>query len=279
MGIGLSGSNPGSRSSAPAATGGPTDRRRSVKLSLRGVGVSYKGRWAVRGVDLDVAAGGCTALVGPSGAGKSSLLLAIDRLHDLDPEAAVVGRIQIGPDVVSDLDPQQLRRRVGLLFQRPAPFPLSIVENVAFPLRAHGVRGAAVGARVEESLRAVALWDEVSDRLDARALTLSGGQQQRLCLARALALEPEVLLLDEPCAALDPAATARVEEALVRLRGRVTVLVVTHNLGQARRLADEVACLWPGPDGGTVAELGPTQQVLQQPSHPDVAAWLAGTLG
>lgn len=248
-------------------------------LTLASVGVRYGGVWAVRDVSFTVPAGGCTALVGPSGAGKSSLLLAVDRLHELDPGTEVVGTVQLDGVDVRTLDARALRRRVGLLFQQPACFPLSVRENIAFPLRAHGTPRAELDDRVRGALVQAALWDEVCDRLGAPALTLSGGQQQRLCLARALALEPSVLLLDEPCASLDPASTMRVEEALGGLSGRVTRLVVTHNLGQARRLAQDVVCLWPGDVGATVAQQGPVARVLDAPDHPALAAWVSGALG
>ncbi|MEZ4323104.1 MAG: ATP-binding cassette domain-containing protein [Myxococcota bacterium] len=248
-------------------------------MGLERVGVRYGGTWAVRDVDLVVQTGSCTALVGPSGAGKSSLLLALNRLHDLDASAHVEGRVTLDGTDVASLDDRVLRRRVGLLFQRPTPFPLSIRENLAFPLRAHGTARSELDGRVESALTAAALWSEVSHRLDHAASTLSGGQLQRLCLARALALEPDVLLLDEPCAALDPASTMRVEDALAGLGGRVTRLIVTHNLGQARRLADTCVCLWPGAEGGRVVEHGPVGEVLSAPSHPELAAWLSGALG
>ncbi|MFZ5477194.1 MAG: phosphate ABC transporter ATP-binding protein [Myxococcota bacterium] len=246
-------------------------------LELEGVTVRYGAHTAVRDVRLAVPAGEVVALLGPSGAGKSSLLLAVNRLHELDPGVVVEGAVRVAGADVRGMDPLRLRRRVGLLFQRPAPFPLSIGENVAFPLRAHGTPRAEVAGRVEDALRRAALWDEVKDRLAAPATGLSGGQQQRLCLARALALEPEVLLLDEPCAALDPRSTARVEEALAELG--VPMLLVTHNLAQARRLADRCACLWPGPDGGELVDEGPTERVFGAPAHGELAGWMKGDFG
>ncbi len=248
-------------------------------LSLQGVTVEYRGVPAVSNVSLDVAAGTVTAIVGPSGSGKSSLLLAINRLHALDGHARVRGRVYLGGDDAAGLDDYTLRRRVGLIFQRPTPFPLSIAENIAFPLRAHGVHRAEIPARVEAALQRAALWVEVKDRLSAPARSLSGGQQQRLCIARAIALDPEVLLLDEPCASLDPLSTARVEDALVALSGTTTLLLVTHNLGQARRLASQVACLWPGEPGGTLLDVGPVARVFTQPAAPVLEAWFAGRTG
>jgi len=248
-------------------------------LSLRGVTVEYAGAPAVSDVSFDVAPGSVTAIVGPSGSGKSSLLLAINRLHALDRKARVRGQVWLGPVDTATLDDYALRRRIGLIFQRPTPFPLSIAENVGFPLRAHGVPAREIGACVEAALRRAALWPEVKDRLASPARSLSGGQQQRLCIARALALDPEVLLLDEPCASLDPLATAQVEETLVGLAGTTTILLVTHNLGQAHRLAQEVACLWPGQRGGTLLDHGPARRVFEQPAAPTLEAWFTGRTG
>jgi len=248
-------------------------------LSLRGLGVEYAGVPAVSDVSFDVASGSVTAVVGPSGSGKSSLLLAINRLHTLDRKARVRGEVWLGTTDTAAIDDYTLRRRIGLIFQRPTPFPLSISENVAFPLRAHGVPAREIGANVEAALRRAALWSEVKDRLAAPARTLSGGQQQRLCIARALALDPDVLLLDEPCASLDPLATALVEETLVGLSGTTTILLVTHNLGQAHRLAQEVVCLWPGQRGGALLDHGRAQRVFEQPASPTLEAWFAGRTG
>ena len=248
-------------------------------LGFHAVCVSYPQRQVVDQVTFDVPAGEITALVGPSGSGKSSLLFAVNRLHGLRGMAKVRGDITLGGASTRTLDDYALRRRVGLIFQQPTPFPLSISENIAFPLRAHGVPRAELSGRVEASLRKAALWDEVADRLNAPAQDLSGGQQQRLCLARALAMEPHVLLLDEPCASLDPLSTALVEEALSRLRDTTTTLLVTHNLAQARRLAKHVVCLWPGHRGGRVLDVGTTERVFGAPADPTLRAYFAGLTG
>lgn len=238
------------------------------------VSVRYGAHRAVEEVSFSVEDGGVTALVGPSGSGKSSLLLAVNRLHDLDDDAVVTGEVSLGGIPVSTMNPYTLRKRVGLIFQRPTPFPLSIRENLAFPLRAHGIHRSEVDGRVEAALRRAAVWNEVKDRLAAPATGLSGGQQQRLCIARALAMDPEVLLLDEPCASLDPAATALVEETLRSLVG-TTLLLVTHNHAQAHRLARRCACLW---DGRLIDE-GPTERVFSSPKEPRLGDWFAGRMG
>ena len=178
------------------------------------------------------------------------------------------------------LDAISLRRQVGMLFQKPNPFPLSIMRNIEFPLREHGVRSRAeIDDRIEDVLRDVSLWDEVKDRLKAPALSLSGGQQQRLCLARALALKPKVLLMDEPCSALDPISSEVVEDLIASLRGRYTVLVVTHNLAQAKRIADDVALFWMTDEAGQLIEFGTVAQIFESPQHTLTAAYVNGRRG
>jgi phosphate transport system ATP-binding protein len=248
-------------------------------VRLQSVTVRYGSRIAVGNVDLEVPAGRITAIVGPSGCGKTTLLYAINRLHELVPGAVVSGRITVGVVPTSEMQPDELRRSVGLILQRPVPFPMSIRENIAFPLRRHGTASSEIADRVQMALQEAALWPEVHDRLDSSPQTLSGGQQQRLCLARALALRPGVLLLDEPCASLDPAATARVEEALVALEGRTTLVLVTHNLAQARRLAARCACLWPDPAGGKLVDCGPTPRIFESPATDELRAWFSGAIG
>ena len=252
----------------------------STTVAIRDLSVRYSGRAALEGVDLDVAAGRVTALVGPSGCGKSSLLRAVNRLSEMVPGCSVTGSVRLDGVDVMDLDVTRLRRRVGLIFQKPSPFPLSIRRNLTFPLREHGVRDRSeMRDRVEGALRDVGLWDEVADRLDSPARALSGGQQQRLCLARALALRPEVLLLDEPCSALDPHAGAVVEELIGGLRGRYTVVVVTHNLAQARRLADDVALLWVSKGAGRLVEVAPAAQFFAAPKNELTRAYVTGKRG
>jgi len=228
-------------------------------IGVENLSLSYGGKPALRDISLDIYRGCITALVGPSGCGKTSFLSALNRLTDLIPGCEVSGRVQIGGVDVRDpaLDVGALRRRVGMIFQRPAPFPLSIRRNIEMPLKEHGVRGRAeLAGRTKRALTDVGLWAEVKDRLDAPALALSGGQQQRLCIARALALEPSVLLMDEPCSALDPLSSGVVEDLIVSLRGRITVVIVTHNLAQARRIANFAAFFWVHERAGTLVEFG-----------------------
>jgi phosphate transport system ATP-binding protein len=255
---------------------------RPCRLDVTDLSAWYGGRQALRGVTLPVRAGGITAIVGPSGCGKSTFLATLNRMTDLVPGCRVAGRIRLdgrdihepGTDVVA------LRRRVGMIFQRPNPFPLSIRRNLTFPLEHHGMRDrAARDAEAQSVLRRVGLWDEVQDRLDTSALGLSGGQQQRLCLARALALDPEVLLMDEPCSALDPIASGVIEDLVASLRGQYTVVIVTHNLAQARRLADDVAVFWLQDGVGTVIEHGPVSATFETPRHDLTAAYVRGIRG
>jgi phosphate transport system ATP-binding protein len=247
-------------------------------LALRGLAVRYGATTVVGPVDLDVASGEILALLGPSGCGKTTLLSAIARLHELDDAGIVTGRVELGGVNVATVPVDTHRRQVGTLLQHPVLFPMSIWENVAFALRRHGCARSEVDDRVERALRAAALWDEVADRRHADPTTLSGGQQQRLCLARALALEPRVLLLDEPCSALDPGSTALVEQALVALT-QTTLVLVTHNLAQVRRIATQCACLWAGPGGGRLVDVGPTERVFAAPASPALAAWFSGAIG
>lgn len=250
-------------------------------LSIQRLSVHYGAHGALLDASLDVAPGELMAVVGPSGCGKSSLLAAVNRMSDLVPGARVGGRVLIdGQDVLAGgVDVQWLRRRVGMVFQQPNPFPLSIAENILFALREHGVRDKVeLHDRMEQALRDTGLWNEVSARLDKPALGLSGGQQQRLCFARALALEPSVLLLDEPCSALDPIASATVEGLIDNLKGRYTLLMVTHNLAQARRLADHVAVCWVRDGCGCVLDSGPAGELFEQARDPLAHRYLNGLL-
>lgn len=221
------------------------------------------------------------AVVGPSGCGKSSLLSAVNRMSDLVPGARISGQVRIdGEDVLaSGMDVQHLRRQVGMVFQQPNPFPLSIAENILFALREHGVGDKhELHARMQQALLSTGLWGEVQARLDKPALGLSGGQQQRLCFARALALEPSVLLLDEPCSALDPIASSTVEALIESLKGRYTLLMVTHNLAQARRLADHVAVCWVRDGCGCVLDSGPVERLFGGACDPLAQRYLSGML-
>jgi phosphate transport system ATP-binding protein len=253
-----------------------------VALHLRDVAVSYHGRLAIREATFDVRRGKITALIGPSGCGKSSLLQSMNRLTDLIAGARVDGQIHLGGlDVLApETDVTMLRRRVGMIFQKPNPFPMSIRANLALPLREHGVRDRhEVAATIERALEDVGLWKEVQDRLDSPAQGLSGGQQQRLCIARALVLRPEVILLDEPCSALDPTASGVVEDLVSSLRGNFSVVVVTHNLAQARRIADDVVVLWACGGAGCMAEVGPTKQIFENPQDPITRDYVSGYRG
>lgn len=251
-------------------------------VSVEALSVDYGGQRALHDVTFPIAKGAVTAIVGPSGCGKSTLLSCLNRMTDLIPGCRVRGRITIaGQDIRADrVDVVGLRRRVGMIFQRPNPFPLSIRENIAFPLRHHGVSDQrTLEDTLEAVLRSVGLWSEVKDRLGAPALALSGGQQQRLCLARALALEPEIILLDEPCSSLDPISSGVVEDLIASLAGRYTVVIVTHNLAQARRIAHSLVVLWVESGAGSVIEHGPAAKIFASPHHPVSAMYISGARG
>lgn len=242
-----------------------------AKLETVELHVSYGRSHALKGVSLAVPDRAVTALIGPSGCGKSTFLRALNRMHDLVPGARVRGRILLDGRDVRQFRPEELRRRVGMVFQRPNPFPMSIYENVAFGPSLLGADAAQLAAIVQESLRRASLWEEVRRRLHTDARGLSGGQQQRLCIARALAMEPEVLLMDEPCSALDPGATQAVEELILQLRQEVAIVIVTHSMRQARRVADQVAFF----QAGRLVETGAAARVLENPEEPETAAFLA----
>lgn len=242
----------------------------------------YGDKPAFKNISLAIKNHGITALIGPSGCGKTSFISCLNRLTDLLPRCRVEGTIFLdstdiharGTDIIA------LRRRVGMIFQKPNPFPLSIRKNIELPLREHGVRQRAAREEIVEGvLRDVGLWPEVKDRLHAPALALSGGQQQRLCIARALALKPEVILFDEPCSALDPISSGVVEDLIAGLRSRFTVVIVTHNLAQARRIADDVALFWMQNGAGQLIEFGLCQQIFEAPEHELTAAYVNGIRG
>src|SRR5438477_2686483 len=216
------------------------ERAREIVFQLSGVEVRYGGVTAVQDVNVDIAANEITAFIGPSGCGKTTVLRSLNRMHDITPGAQVLGKVTYhGEDLyASKVDPAEVRRRIGMVFQKPNPFPKSVYDNVAYGPRINGVKRGELDAVVESALTAAALWDEVKDKLKKSALALSGGQQQRLCIARAIAIEPEVLLLDEPASALDPIATASIEELMHDLKTDYTLVIVTHNMQQAARVAD-----------------------------------------
>lgn len=253
---------------------------RAPSLVLESVSVSYGEQVAISDASLQVQPGELMALVGPSGCGKSSLLATINRMSDGVSGCRVGGKIWLDDeDIRQRGDLVALRKQVGMVFQQPNPFPLSIIDNLLFPLAEHRVPRSQRRARAEQALRDVGLWEEVKGRLSQPALGLSGGQQQRLCIARTLVLEPQVLLLDEPCSALDP-VSSRVVEALIRsLKGRYTILMVTHNLAQARRLADSVTVCWLEGQCGCVVESNGCEQVFENPAHPITAAYCVGEAG
>jgi phosphate transport system ATP-binding protein len=247
-------------------------------VEFAGFNFWYGAKQALRNVSLSVAPGRITAFIGPSGCGKSTLLRAINRMHDLQPDARHAGDIRLfGKSVYgSGVDVVDLRRRTGMVFQRPNPFPKSISDNVAYGPRVNGSAGERdLPEVVERALKRAALWDEVSGRLDDLGTSLSGGQQQRLCIARALANEPEILLLDEPCSALDPIATQRIEELLVELKREVTIVIVTHNLHQAARIADEAAFFYLG----ELVESGPSEGLFTAPREKRTEAYVTGRFG
>lgn len=259
-----------------------TAHETEVVLSVRGLAARYGDRLALAGVDIDLCRGRIHAILGPSGCGKSTFLACLNRLSDLVPGCRVEGSVRLdGEEVLArDHDTVTLRRRVGMIFQRPNPFPLSIRRNLELPLVEHGMRDRSErDATIERVLHDVGLWNEVADRLDAPALDLSGGQQQRLCLARALALDPEVLLLDEPTSALDPLAAAKVETLVRSLGERYTVVLVTHHLPLARRLAADVSIFWLRDGAGRLIETGPAEQVFTSPVDPDASAYVRGLQG
>lgn len=251
-------------------------------IRVRELSLSYHGITALENVSLDIYRGCITALIGPSGCGKTSFISCLNRLTDLIPGCKVSGDIEIeGMRIhAPEIDVQGLRRRVGMIFQKPNPFPLSIRRNLQMPLREHGIlERTIIESRMEAALRDVGLWDEIKDRLDTSALALSGGQQQRLCIARALALEPQILLMDEPCSALDPLSSGVVEDLIQSLRGRYTVVIVTHNLAQARRIANYAGFFWTKERTGTLVEFGQCRQIFESPKHHLTASYVSGARG
>ena len=254
-----------------------------LKLETRDVNLYYGSHKAVAGVNFKAVENQITAIIGPSGCGKSTLLRSLNRINDLVPGFRIEGTIHLdGEDITApQVDVIALRRRVGMLFQRANPFPTSVYDNVAYGLRLAGRRATpGLDEVVERALRRVVLWDEVKDRLRHSALGLSGGQQQRLCLARALAVEPSVILMDEPCSALDPIATLRIEELMRELRGTVTMVIVTHNMQQATRVSDVTAFLLAGEQRtGELVEMGPTADLFSKPRDRRTEDYISGRFG
>ena len=254
------------------------DNREDLLLQVRNVDVYYSKFRAIKDVSMDVMRHRVLALIGPSGCGKSTLLRCFNRMNDLIPGTRITGSILYdGRDLYGpNTDATEIRSRIGMVFQKPNPFPKSIYENVAFGLKVNGYRGEIAEA-VELSLRKAALWDEVKDRLKQSALALSGGQQQRLCIARALAVEPDVVLMDEPCSALDPIATLAIEELIRELVANYTIIIVTHNMQQAARVSDETAFLMVDEDrAGYLVELDNTQTIFTNPKNERTEAYITG---
>jgi phosphate transport system ATP-binding protein len=255
------------------------DAGRTPKMRARGVDVFYGEKQALMGVSIDIHDDRVTAFIGPSGCGKSTFLRCLNRMNDTIPNAKVTGDIDLdGEDIYdSDMDVVQLRARVGMVFQKPNPFPKSIYENVAYGPKIHGlVSGKSeMDAIVENSLRRAGLWDEVKDRLSESGTALSGGQQQRLCIARAIAVDPEVILMDEPCSALDPIATAKIEELIHELRGRYAIAIVTHNMQQAARVSQRTAFFHLG----ELVEYGKTSEIFTNPRERRTQDYITGRYG
>ena len=247
-------------------------------LSVQDLCLWYGSHQALKDINIEIPEKSITALIGPSGCGKSTFLKTLDRMNDLIPDVKITGSIKYkGEDIFEpSVDVSELRRQVGMVFQKPNPFPMSIYDNIAYGPRTHGVKSRAkLDEIVEQSLRGAAIWDEVKDRLKKNALGLSGGQQQRLCIARALAVEPEVLLMDEPTSALDPISTSKIEELAMELKARYTIVIVTHNMQQAVRISDHTAFFLLG----ELVEYGETEKLFSQPRDKRTEDYITGRFG
>jgi phosphate transport system ATP-binding protein len=247
-------------------------------LEARNVTIAYGEKPAIRDVSLKLPENRITAIIGPSGCGKSTLLRAFNRMNEFVPDVRMDGELHFrGEDLYArDVDPVDVRRRIGMVFQKPNPFPRSIYQNVAWGPTINGIASRSeLPALVERSLRQAGLWDEVSDRLDDNGFSLSGGQQQRLCIARTLAMQPDVILLDEPCSALDPVSTSRIEDLLFELRTRYSIVIVTHNMQQAARVSDYTAFL----ENGSLIEFGETEEVFTRPREKRTEEYVTGRFG
>lgn len=247
-------------------------------LSVENLCLWYGSHQALKDINIEIPEKSITALIGPSGCGKSTFLKTLDRMNDLIPDVKITGSVRYKGEDIFDpsVDVSELRRQVGMVFQKPNPFPMSIYDNIAYGPRTHGVKNKAkLDEIVEKSLRGAAIWDEVKDRLKKNALGLSGGQQQRLCIARALAVEPEVLLMDEPTSALDPISTSKVEELATELKEKYTIVMVTHNMQQAARISDKTAFFLLG----ELVEMGPTERVFATPVDKRTEDYISGRFG
>jgi phosphate transport system ATP-binding protein len=262
------------------------ERAREIVFQLSSVEVRYSGVTAVQDVNVDIAANEITAFIGPSGCGKTTVLRSLNRMHDITPGAQVLGKVTYhGQDLYGPkVDPAEVRRRIGMVFQKPNPFPKSVYDNVAYGPRINGTKRSEVEERVEKALTQAALWDEVHGKLRKSALALSGGQQQRLCIARCLAVEPDVILMDEPCSALDPIATARIEDLMDELKNEYTIVIVTHNMQQAARVSDRTAFFTAEVDDaghrrGRLIEYDVTETIFTHPSDPRTEGYITGRFG
>jgi len=248
-----------------------------TKIAIRDLDLWYGSFQALKHISMDLPTGEITAFIGPSGCGKSTLLKCLNRMNDLVEGCRIEGSVTLdGTDIYHDIELSLLRRRVGMVFQKPNPFPMSIYDNIAFGPRTHGIRSRrALDELVEASLRSAAIWDEVKDKLQQSALALSGGQQQRLCIARALAVKPEVLLMDEPTSALDPISTSKIEDLVTELKQQYSIIMVTHNMQQAARISDRTAFFLLG----EVVEYGPTEQIFSMPKDRRTEDYITGRFG
>jgi phosphate transport system ATP-binding protein len=263
---------------APQVQAEPVTADRPAKMLIEGLSFYYGRVQALRGINLAIRERQITAFIGPSGCGKSTFLRALNRMNDIIEGARTQGRVLLdGEDIYgADVDVVALRRRVGMVFQRPNPFPMSIFDNVAFGPRIHGLaRRTELEELVERSLRRAALWDEVGDKLGESAFSLSGGQQQRLCIARLLAVDPEVVLMDEPCSALDPISTLRIEELMRELKANYTIVIVTHNMQQAARVSEETGFFLHG----EMIEFGPSSKIFTDPDDERTEDYITGRFG
>lgn len=247
------------------------------KFHISNLNLFYGDFQALKNIDMDIPEKEITAFIGPSGCGKSTLLKTLNRMNDLIEGVKITGEVKLdGKDIFSDIDVIQLRKRVGMVFQKPNPFPMSIYDNIAYGPRTHGIKKKAIlDEIVEKSLQAAAIWDEVKDRLKKNALGLSGGQQQRLCIARALAVEPEILLMDEPTSALDPISTLKIEDLAVTLKKNYTIIMVTHNMQQAARISDNTAFFLLG----EMIEFDKTEKVFSNPGDKRTEDYITGRFG
>jgi phosphate ABC transporter, ATP-binding protein len=252
-----------------------TQNALKTRMEVKNLNFYYGSTQALKNINMPIYDRKVTALIGPSGCGKTTLLRCLNRMHDLYPNNRYEGDILLDGESIFKMDVIDLRSKVGMVFQKPTPFPMSIFDNVAFGLRLKGIKGTELKDRVEKALKDAVLWDEVKDRLKDSAFSLSGGQQQRLCIARAIAVEPEVLLFDEPTSALDPISTAKIEELIVELKKKITIVIVTHNMQQAARISDFTGFMYLG----ELIEFNPTEKIFTKPDNKLTEDYVTGRFG